>query len=289
MKLKSPEYKRMNPILRKRLSLCLGKTIFSIFLFTILSPLMISVSMVPVMQERSVRNMFITAVVLFCALTVVFTVISGLVGKATKIIRHASPWENVLFSGFDDKRNVKAGLFYAFLFCVSGLILLLIIKFSGNVFTSMIPSKIDFGNEKEFVKFVRSATIFSTMLIIIFVILVLPFIFAWNVLIDYKEISAAKAILRSASLLGPKYFQFIGYVFYSVFKNIIMIIFVTALDIAVLSRFKLSFLSLVFSFYAILQQYTIYSKILFCIPIYYYSLLSVNEILPESCNESSSQ
>lgn len=289
MKLKSPEYGKMNPVLRDRLGRCLGKTIFSIFLFTLLSSLMSYVSMVPVMQDGSFRNRCISAAIMFCALTVSFTVISGLVGNATRRVRLMEPGKRILFSGFDDKRNLNAGIFYALIFFISGGILFLIVKYSGNVFTSLIPSKIDLDNEKDIANLIKVATIFSAMLMTIFVILVLPFVFTWNVLIDYNEISAPKAILRSVSLLGQKYFNFIGYIIYSVYKNIIMIVFITALDVTVFAKYKLSFLSLVVSFYTFLQQYTIYSKILFCIPIYYYSLLSVNEILPESCNESSSE
>lgn len=289
MKLKSPEYKKMNLVLRERLGICLGKTIFSIFLFALLSSLMSYVSVVPVLQNKSVNNICISAGIMFCALTVSFTVVSGLVRTATKRIRLMEPGKKVLFSGFDDRRNINAGIFYAFLFVVSAGILFFIVRNSGNVFTSLIPSQIDFESEKDVAKLIRVASIFSAMLMTIFVILVIPFVFTWNVLIDYKDISAPKAIIRSASLMSTKYFNFIGYIIYSIYKNVIMIIFITALDVAVFSKYRLSSLSIIVSFYTFLQQYTIYSKILFCIPIYYYSLLSVNEILPESCDESSSE
>lgn len=289
MKLKSPEYKKMNLVLRERLGMCLGKTIFSIFLFTLLSSLMSYVSIVPVMQDKSLRNICISAAIMFCALTVSFTVVSGLVGYATKRVRLFEQGKKVLFSGFDDKRNINAGIFYALLFFISGGILFLIIRYSGNFFASMIPSKINLENEKDVAALVRIAAVFSAMLMTIFIILVLPFVFAWNVLFDYKNISVPKALLRSASLLGPKYFNFIGYIIFSIYKNLIMIVFVTALDVTVFAKYKLSFLSILVSFYTFLQQYTIYSKILFCIPIYYYSLLSVNGILPETCDESSSE
>lgn len=77
-----------------------------------------------------------------------------------------------------------------------------------------------------------------------------------------------------------------GFVIFVCLKNFAVLFAAVFLN-AVLSG-KNNFISLLLGFYAFLQYYTILAKVYYCIPIYYFSFLSVNGMIGGDKNEGSS-
>ena len=144
-------------------------------------------------------------------------------------------------------------------------------------------------NQLDFEKIAKAFTLalfYTGIFFLVFVFCFLPFIFVWNALLENKKISLKTAIEKSLFIVRGRYFHYLGFVLFVCLKNF-AVLFVAVFLNAILSG-KNNFISLLLGFYAFLQYYTILAKIYYCIPIYYFSFLSVNGMIGGDKNEGSS-
>lgn len=304
-KLIRPEYRRMQEVVRVRLSQQLSKCVFVILLFHPVQLFVSSVTMFPMVSTAGSRPSYL-AIGISLLLTggvvwTSFVFMYGIINFFTKIVLGRRDVMRVFTSGFRDRtrRSFGAAFVFSIIFAISAaLALFVILTFKDRIFMLASDYFLDDGTEQQTVNFVREASLalvfYSVVFvsaIFIFIFISIPFLFTWNILLDDKKISVASAIVKSLSLMGRNYFHYIGFVISICLKNVFFIVILAFINPRISSA--ASSLSTIFSmiigFFTFIHEYTILAKAYASIPVYYYSLLSVNGMIERKENESSAQ
>lgn len=301
-KLIRPEYRRMYEVMRVRLAQTLSKCVFIILIFNLVQSFFFSVGLSPVFAAEDGKPGFVP--VLFSAgfsLLVFYISLMffyGILSFFTKVILGRRDIMHVFTSAFRDRtgRAKKMAVFQTFLFAVSVATSAFIVwKFRDLIFSIDFVS--DFVNDEQenYARFARTlvtAGIFCAVFFILSLCLSIPFLFVWNILYDDKKIRFSSALKKSAGLMIPNALHFIGFVIFTCLKNVAFIAVLCLLNMRISGSQGMlaNILSMMLGFFAFVQEYTIIAKAYSSIPVYYYSLLSVNGMIePQEKNESSSQ
>ncbi len=291
-----PDYGRMYGVMCEGLKRNLGKAISYLFIFEFLYAFASSVCLFPVSGKKldfSMRNVnLLVTVGLFFILSIFsFMIVSGLNRVFTCMSRNIKYSFHDIFSCFqnDFKRSFYISTVFALIligaiFCVFYIYLMNRTAIDG--FMTDYFKLLD-TQEFELVDFVVKSVSVVLLSGTIFLLVALPFMFVWNILSDYDTLGAFVSLKNSFVLMVPRYFHFIGFVIFSVFKNVFFIVVLFTIN-SMIAESALYILSIGIGFLIFLQQYTIFSKIMISLPIYYYSLLSLNGMLPSSCAQADS-
>ena len=300
-KLIRPEYRRMQEVVRVRLSQQLSKCVFVILLFHLVQSFVFSVTMSPMVSTAGSKPSYL-AIGISLLLTggvvwTSFVFMYGIINFFTKVVLGRRDVMRVFTSGFRDRtrRSFGAAFVFSIIFAISAaLALFVILTFKDRIFMLASDYFLDDGTEQQTVNFVREASLALVFCFVFFVSAIfisIPFLFTWNILLDDKKISVASAVVKSLSLMGRNYFHYIGFVISICFKNVFFIVILVFINSRISSA--ASSLSTIFSmiigFFAFIHEYTILAKAYASIPVYYYSLLSVNGMIERKENESSAQ
>ena len=300
-KLIRPEYRRMQEVVRVRLSQQLSKCVFVILLFHPVQLFVFSVTMSPMVSTAGSRPSYL-AIGISLLLTggvvwTSFVFMYGIINFFTKVVLGRRDVMRVFTSGFRDRtrRSFGAAFVFSIIFAISAaLALFVILTFKDRIFMLASDYFLDDGTEQQTVNFVRAASLALVFCFVFFVSAIfisIPFLFTWNILLDDKKISVASAIVKSLSLMGRNYFHYIGFVISICLKNVFFIVILVFINSRISSA--ASSLSTIFSmiigFFAFIHEYTILAKAYASIPVCYYSLLSVNGMIERKENESSAQ
>ncbi len=300
-KLIRPEYRRMQEVVRVRLSQQLSKCVFVILLFHLVQSFVFSVTMSPMVSTAGSKPSYL-AIGISLLLTggvvwTSFVFMYGIINFFTKVVLGRRDVMRVFTSGFRDrtKRSFGVAFVFSIIFAISAaLALFVILTFKDRIFMLASDYFLDDGTEQQTVNFVRAASlalVFCSVFFVSAIFISIPFLFTWNILLDDKKISVASAIVKSLSLMGRNYFHYIGFVISICLKNVFFIVILVFINSRISSA--ASSLSTIFSmiigFFAFIHEYTILAKAYASIPVYYYSLLSVNGMIERKENESSAQ
>ena len=300
-KLIQPEYRRMQEVVRVRLSQQLSKCVFVILLFHLVQSFVFSVTMSPMVSTAGSKPSYL-AIGISLLLTggvvwTTFVFMYGIINFFTKVVLGRRDVMRVFTSGFRDRtrRSFGAAFVFSIIFAISAaLALFVILTFKDRIFMLASDYFLDDGTEQQTVNFVRAASlalVFCSVFFVSAIFISIPFLFTWNILLDDKKISVASAIVKSLSLMGRNYFHYIGFVISICLKNVFFIVILVFINSRISSA--ASSLSTIFSmiigFFAFIHEYTILAKAYASIPVYYYSLLSVNGMIERKENESSAQ
>lgn len=300
-KLIRPEYRRMQEVVRVRLSQQLSKCVFVILLFHPVQLFVFSVTMFPMVSTAGSKPSYL-AIGISLLLTggvvwTSFVFMYGIINFFTKIVLGRRDVMRVFTSGFRDRtrRSFGAAFVFSIIFAISAaLALFVILTFKDRIFMLASDYFLDDGTEQQTVNFVREASlalVFYSVVFVSAIFISIPFLFTWNILLDDKKISVASAIVKSLSLMGRNYFHYIGFVISICLKNVFFIVILAFINPRISSA--ASSLSTIFSmiigFFTFIHEYTILAKAYASIPVYYYSLLSVNGMIERKENESSAQ
>ncbi|MGN0728127.1 hypothetical protein [Treponema sp.] len=295
-KMKKPEYRRMYEVLKKRLSENIMYAIMQVFLFDIIMSFLITSGFFPVyISNGSAAGYVVSAVLTFMMLVVVFTMVYGLISSFTNIILGKKIAPGGMFSGFiENSRTVfNASVFFSVLVVfVTAVSIALTFSLEEKIIAFFSFPQIEFEHPSltpELCKKISDSfslcMFFSMAFSVLFVLLITPFIFTWNVILENKKATFKAAVKKTLFVICGRYFHYMGFVIFSCLKNTVflfILIFLKAL------AFQNNFLSLLIGFFAFIQCHTIFSKAYFCIPIYYFSFLSVNGMTGGAGNEHSS-
>ncbi|MCQ2241800.1 hypothetical protein [Treponema sp.] len=295
-----PEYNRMYEVMKVRLAKNLSKCVFIILLFHLAQSFLFSLTMSPIMaggkNGLSFPTFALSAVSTVFVFFFSFQFLYGILSFFTKVILARKDVMGVFTSGLRDRtrRAHFLSVVFTIILIVSAVIAAVVIFFFKQDITSIVAELFVDGetpNETaQFVNAVGLAIVFCAVFFLCGILISIPFLFSWNILYDDKKISASAAMKKSFYLMMRNYFHFIGFVIYSCFKNVVFIIIFFGINMALSARNSVisSFFSMVLGFFAFTQEYTIVAKAYASIPIYYYSLLSVNGMIEADKKENES-
>ena len=229
-KLIRPEYRRMQEVVRVRLSQQLSKCVFVILLFHLVQSFVFSVTMSPMVSTADSKPSYL-AIGISLLLTggvvwTSFVFMYGIINFFTKVVLGRRDVMRVFTSGFRDRtrRSFGAAFVFSIIFAISAaLALFVILTFKDRIFMLASDYFLDDGTEQQTVNFVRAASLALVFCFVFFVSAIfisIPFLFTWNILLDDKKISVASAIVKSLSLMGRNYFHYIGFVISICLKNV---------------------------------------------------------------------
>lgn len=300
-KLIRPEYKRMQEVVNVRLSQQLSKCVFVILIFHFVQSFVFSVTMSPMVSAAGSKPSYL-AIGLSLLLTggavwTSYVFMYGIINFFTKVVLGRRDVMRVFTSGFRDKtrRSFGAAFVFSIIFVISAsLALYVILTFKDRIILLAAEYFLDDRTEPQTVNFVRAASLAVVFCFVFFasaIFISIPFLFTWNILLDDKKISVASAIVKSLSLMGRNYFHFIGFVIRICLKNVVFIAVLVFINSRISSSesFLSNIFSMILGFFAFVHEYTILAKAYASVPVYYYSLLSVNGMVERKENESSAQ
>ena len=224
------EYRRMQEVVRVRLSQQLSKCVFVILLFHLVQSFVFSVTMSPMVSTAGSKPSYL-AIGISLLLTggvvwTTFVFMYGIINFFTKVVLGRRDVMRVFTSGFRDRtrRSFGAAFVFSIIFAISAaLALFVILTFKDRIFMLASDYFLDDGTEQQTVNFVRAASlalVFCSVFFVSAIFISIPFLFTWNILLDDKKISVASAIVKSLSLMGRNYFHYIGFVISICLKNV---------------------------------------------------------------------
>lgn len=290
-----PEYKRMYQVLRKALGLNAGRSLLTIFLFNILMSFLLTAGVSPTLiNENNIFLSILSVLLTFIILIVIFTLVYGIILGFTNYILGRPQIPLSIFRGFADKskRVFLSSLLFSVLavivFCVSCAVTFAFRNFITGTLATLftIPSTqipMIFTDEQitEVARILAAATFCMLVFFFIFSLVAVPFVFIWVTYAYDKTTGFKDALKKSLFVIHGRYFHYIGFVIYACVMNAVILLIVLLLD-ALISGFNTAFLSFFFGILAFVEYYTILSKVYYCICIYYFSFLSVNNLTNES-------
>ncbi|MBP3365771.1 MAG: hypothetical protein J6K96_02120 [Treponema sp.] len=300
-KFKRPEYSRMYAVLKARLAEHIWKLILTIFLFNVLISFLITTGLFPAMILNG-RLLYagyaLSAVFTFLMLTVIFSVACGIISQCTDAMLGRGSLRPRLFSAFSESsdRMFRASVFFSAVASAVAVISAAVIFFFKEPalaeFSRMIPAILGSESPDEetaaALKSLFLAFSYCIVFLAVFAFSFVPFIFVWNALLEDRKLRFSGALKKSLLIVRGRYFHYIGFVIFSCMKNILMLAAVSAFHFAVSqwNRGAAGFASVVLGFFAFMQYYTVLSKMYCCVPVYYFSFLSVNGLIGTGGNAS---
>ena len=293
-RLKNPQYARMMQVLKERLRPNLGSFCLTLFAFNVAISFLVTAALSPtLLAPDSLLAFVLSLVFLFAMLVVIFTVCYGIAAK-TQAVLLGKRTSRLVFSGFAGSRGVvHSSIFFAILTLIC-LALAAFVAFwlRGKVTQSLIPLLKSYvpsqmysaegGFDEQTIQMVCelfALALFCTVCFaVLFVLAFVPLAFVWCCLIENKSLSLAEAIKQSTRIVRGRYWHCLVFPFYASCKNIALCAIIVALKMLPL----IPAVSLLLGFCAFIQYYTILSKFCFCVPIYFYSFLSVNGFIQQA-------
>ena len=219
MKLRNPEYVRMNAVIAEGFRKCLGKALLAVLVFLALKAFMIYLSASPfsvltqdnfLNQDRiSFLSALIPALVFFSFAGVLTGILnSGLISYITSLILRRDASFSDLLKGFARGRVWLFSLLHSAVSCTALLCasFLFVFCFRTLVLNASYPDAAD----AERMMITVSIITFFVLYAVFMLVFKLPFIFIWNILIDKPGASPGSSFVRSFRLLVPRFFQELG-------------------------------------------------------------------------------
>lgn len=296
-KLKRPEYKKMYEVLKENLSPYYSKGILEILIvsffkyclvFFALSPLLKASLSQSVSSQTYLFSLIFSVILVFLARIICEILNFGLVIYFSNAIVSKNAKFTDCFTGFNKfgSHPYKIGTIFALISAFAILIDFVLFFSFKDFFSFDFPAEINQQNIQD--SFANSVmNYYPKVLILTFVFgfvyyaIKMFFIFTWNVLRDFSSGKTKQIFKKNFMMIYRNYFHFIGFNFYINFKNIIILIVCYVIKFALPQNIaeKLELLSVLLNFLVFIEEFTILAKIYSSIPIYYYSLLSVNDLI----------
>jgi len=280
-KYKKPHYKDMASVVGQCVKLNMNRIIFSVLMFYFLFTVLMFSSTVPALSfSRASSNAGISASIIMIAIFGLITILAfmlvyGLNIAVSKVIEREDSGSGILFSAF--KANTGKIFLSSVIFLILGFIAIeasvaiFFVIFKNDEFLLSLAKSltIDFINEN--IKVIARYVVTLALLMIAFLfILFLPFVFVWLNLYTNPKINVFRAFGRSVRMLFGKVFHFIGFVIYSTWKPLLVMIF--ARLISFYCPEKLAFLSLILSFAGFAAEIILIARCMLSYTVYYYFL-----------------
>ena len=302
--LRRPEYARMAGVLKEPLRSSLGSFCLTLFAFNVATSFLITAALSPaLLAPDSLLSLVLSLVFFFAMLVVIFTVCYGITAKAAATLL-GKRTSRLVFSGFAGTRGVvHSSLFFALLtiicLALAGLVAFLL---RGKVTQCLSPFVAGFIPEEllgdgsfegtfdeQTIQLASAifaqAAFCAVCFAVLFALAFVPLAFVWCSLIENKSLSLSEAIKQSLFIVRGRYWHCLAFPFYASWKNIALLSLCVALKMLPL----IPAVSLLLGFCAFIQYYTIIAKFCFCVPLYFYSFLSVNGFIEKVTPSESAQ
>ena len=296
-KLKRPEYKKMYEVLKQNLSPYYSKGILEILIvsffkyclvFFALSPLLKASLSQTVSSQTYLFSLIFSAILVFLARIICEILNFGLVIYFSNAIVSKNAKFTDCFTGFNKfgSHPYKIGTIFALISAFAILIDFVLVFSFKDFFSFDFPAEINHQNIQDvFANSVMNYYPKMMILILVFALIYYAikmfFIFTWSVLRDFSSGKTKQIFKKNFMMIYRNYFHFIGFNFYINLKNIIILIVCYVIQFALPQNIaeKLELLSVLLNFIVFIEEFTILAKIYSSIPVYYYSLLSVNDLI----------
>ncbi len=296
--LKRPEYKRMYDVIKQNLAPYFSRAILIVLILQFLKIFITSFSAIPAFnlllnENPSSVEIFgnsALSLVIFLIVRFLCEILSfGAIMYFTNVIVTRNAKFTDIFAGF--KSYGKNPYFLSLIFTAASLLALILIfalmwifrDFFSFDFVQDSQAALDFTSEnlqKMILPYMPKLFILTAIFFVFYFAVKTFFIFAANVMRDFKS-GFSSSIKRNFLLLHKNYFHFLGFEFYINLKNIAIYALCYALEFFIPQSVmqKASFIPFILNFAIFFEQYTILAKVYSGIPVYYYSLLSVNNLI----------
>ncbi len=297
-KLKRPEYKKMYEVVKQNLAPYYSRGILEILVvsffkyflvFFALSPILKASLSQTVSTQTYLFSFIFSAILVFLARIICEILNFGLVIYFSNAIVSKNAKFSDCFSAFSkfSSHPYKIGTIFA-LISTFALLIDFILLFAFKNFFTFDFSSIDFSLEINqqnlqdiFMNYYPKIMILVLVFALVYYAIKMFFVFTWSVLRDFSSESTKRIFQKNFMMIHRNYFHFIGFNFYINLKNLAILIACSALQFAIPENLaqRLELLSVVLNFVVFIEEFTILAKIYSSIPIYYYSLLSVNDLI----------
>ncbi len=313
--LERPLYSRMYAVLRESLKNCIGKVLVTVFLFSFIESFFTTLGLFPTLNvfaekflevvsvnnqgsldffelfsqlssvELSARTKMLTIVFSFIFRVVSEVLIFGLIAFFSDVVFSKRISTRKIFSGFSRGTSVfLLSVFYALIaFVVFGIsFCVFYFKYKGL----SDSFSYDFESVKDFALFVLKFSPYVLLPVLVIFVINIFFIFSRNILNNRADISFLTALKQAFNLMKNNFFHFIGFNFYTTWKNALVYVAANLIIIFIPENImsKITFVSFFLNALIFIQQYMILVKVFIDIPIYYYSILGVNGLLDNTKN-----
>lgn len=292
---KRPEYSRMYPVLRVRFFPNAGRVCLILFLFNIAASAMLIAGVSPLLyNEMSSARAALSLVLTFLSLTVIYAIVYRIISGATdsvlgrrrstfRFARRGVPLPDKERARGILRTSAAFALFTLIVFALAGAIAYALRDTAGALFASTfadfpLPPGLSPEEAAQFSRLLSIAVFYTGVFYVLLALSIVPFVFVWPHL-AYERGATFKASLRkSLMIIRGRYFHFIGFVIFACLKNVFMILIAVLLD-TLTSGFGATALSTLLGVFVFIQYYAVIAKVFYCIPIYYFSFLSVNGLV----------
>ena len=302
--LKRPQYARMAGVLKEPLRSSLGSFCLTLFLFNVAISFLVTAALTPaLLAPDSLVAVVLSLVFFFLMLVVIFTVCYGITAKAqaTLLGKRSS---RLVFSGFAGTRGVvHSSIFFALLTIICLALAAFVAFLLRDKVTQcldpfvaeFIPQELlgdgsfDGAFDEQTIQLASElfaqAAFCAVCFAVLFALAFVPLAFVWCCLIENRHFSLAEAIKQSTRIVRGRYWHCLAFPFYTSWKNIALL----ALFVVLKMLPVIPAVLLLLGFCAFIQYYTILSKFCFCVPLYFYSFLSVNGFITKVKPSESAQ
>lgn len=296
-KLKRPEYKKMYEVVKQNLSPYYSRGILEILIvsffkyclvFFALSPLLKASLSQTVSSQTYLFSLIFSAILVFLVRIICEILNFGLVIYFSNAIVSKNAKFTDCFSGFNkfSSHPYKIGTIFALISTLALLVDFILVFSFKDFFSFDFPAEVNAQNIQDvFANSVMNYYPKMMILILVFALIYYAikifFVFTWSVLRDFSSESTKQIFQKNFMMIHKNYFHFIGFNFYINLKNIAILAACYVIQLVIPENVaqKLELLSIVLNFIVFIEEFTILAKIYSSIPIYYYSLLSVNDLI----------
>lgn len=290
MKLKNPDYSRMYDVVKAGFEKSLGRVLLAILTYIMLKIFMTWIFSSPLqhMLERQdgeislVRNFALAGTVFFAAEIFLGILTFGLISFITDFLLKKQSVPATLLCGLKMPKVWQFSALHAVISVAALAAVSAFFIFKGKEILAIDFPKIENVDEKVS-RVVFSSLLMSLLYVVLHFIVSIPFVFTWNILRDNPGARVLQSFARSFTFFIPRFFHYLGFVIYICLKNAVFYVVLMVLNLTV----NLGFFSLVIFFFSFMQMLIIVLKAYAAIPVYWYSLLSVNDMVDSSVEVNS--
>lgn len=284
-----PSYKVMGGIFKQCLVINGSKPMLFVLLNMVLSSIVYSIAFSPLYVgvmggAISFGSIIFSGVLAFAAGVFDFIMFYGLQVSFSRMVEKKEVTMGHLFCGFRERTGkvfkeslLLTGITVAFLMATTFLAYNLMLK-NGVIDLNAIAQQ---DTETVFNMISQSSMILTLVVIGTIAVVRVPVIYLWIVLYRRNDLGIFRAIQISASLLFRQFFRFVGFVFYSAGKDLIVLVVVVLVNLFVPGNVESMGYSLflnLLSFIQLIQEFKVLVRIFFAIPIYFYSMTGVLQV-----------
>lgn len=289
-KLKRPEYKKMYEVLKQNLSPYYSKGILAVLVISFFKYILVLFGLSPVFKaslSQTVSSQTYLFSLIFSAILVLLARIIceilnfGLVIYFSNAIVSKNAKFTDCFTGFNKfgSHPYKIGTIFALISAFAILIDFVLILTFRNFFSFNFTDELNPQNlQNILMAYYPKVLILTFVFGFVYYAIKMFFIFTWSVLRDFSSGKTKQIFKKNFMMIYRNYFHFIGFNFYANLKNIIILIVCYVIQFALPQNIAEKF-SVFLNFIVFIEEFTILAKIYSSIPVYYYSLLSVNDLI----------